>query len=60
MQDVLLKATQEAQSIIEESLNGYNFGQTFMALATHLHKIQCLKDQLEKIKSEVMKVLSFA
>ena len=56
MQDILLKATHEAQSIIEECLNGYNFGQTFSALRSHLDKIADREQRMNTIKADVLDV----
>ncbi len=56
MQDILLRATQEAQSIIMDCLNGFNFGQTFLTLNSHLQQIRDKKDTLHGIRAEVMQV----
>ena len=56
MQDILLRATQEAQSIIMDCLNGYNFGQTYLTLRTHLQRIRDKKDTLYGIKVDAMQV----
>ena len=56
MQDILLRATQEAQSIIEESLNGYDFGQTFSTIIAHLENMEKTLSSLKTIKEEIMNV----
>ena len=60
MQDVLLRCTQEAQSIIEECLNGYNYGQTFLTLTSHLQKIQDKRGMLERIRMDAMQGINVA
>ena len=59
MQDILLRATHEAQSIIEDCLNGYNYGITYSILKAHLQKILDKKIFLCGVKSEAEKVASF-
>ena len=56
MQEILLGATHEAQSIIVECLNGYNYGQTFAALSTHLQEMAGKTETLRRIKTDVMQV----
>ena len=56
MQDILLRATQEAQSFIVESLNGYNFGQTFITLQSHLQALAAHMEAIARIKMELMQV----
>ena len=57
MQDILLRATHEAQSIIVDCLNGYNYGQTYQTLMAHLQRILDKKDFLYGVKMETIKVL---
>lgn len=56
MREILLKATDEAQTIIEECLNGYNFGQTYSALKFNLHKMMDKGEMLKRIKVDAMQV----
>lgn len=56
MQEILLGATHEAQSIIMECLNGYNYGQTFIALSAHLREMIGKKEILKRIQMDVMQV----
>ena len=56
MQDIMLRATQEAQSFIVESLNGYNFGQTFVTLQSHLQDLSMHMEAITRIKMDVMQV----
>ena len=56
MQDVLLGATQEAHSFIEESLNGYNFGQTFVTISSHLRSIDAKMQRLNQLKMDLVQV----
>lgn len=56
MQEILLRATHESQSLIVECLNGYNYGQTFLALSAHLRKVEETKGMLEEIREEANEV----
>lgn len=56
MQEILLRATHESQSLIVECLNGYNYGQTFLALSAHLRKVEETKRMLEEIREEANEV----
>lgn len=56
MQDILLKATHEAQTIIVECLNGYNFGQIYLTLNLHLQSMATKLELLKRIRMEAMQV----
>ena len=56
MQDVLLGATQDAETIIREWLNGLNFGRQFVALRNHLSSLANKRSNISAAEREVMEV----
>ena len=56
MQDVLLGATQDAETIIREWLNGLNFGRQFVALRNHLLSLANKRTNISAAEKEVTEV----
>ena len=56
MQDVLLGATQDAETIIRKWLNGRNFGQQFVALHSHLLLLGNKRNNILAAEREVTEV----
>lgn len=56
MQDVLLGATQDAETIIQERLNGLDFGRQFVALQNHLRLLNSKRSSVLSAEREIMEV----
>lgn len=57
MQDILLQAQENAQSIIADCLNRHNFGQIYSSLCSRMEVIVSKRDAVGRIKSDVKKVI---
>ena len=53
---MLLGAKQQAEKIIMERLNGYNFAQQYIALETLLNELTQKKEGVLSLRREVMEV----
>ena len=56
MADVLVGAKQQAEKIIMETLNGYNFAKQYVAMGNLLTNLSRKKDELAVLKRRVMEV----
>ena len=56
MTDVLVGAKQQAEKIIQEALNGYNFIKQYVALCNLLIGLNRRKDELGALKRHVKEV----
>ena len=60
MHDLLLAAMQEADEIIRDKLNGFNFHRVFSSQQTHLVKLEDKLSALTDIRTKMTKVPSSA
>lgn len=56
MYDVLLGAKQTAEHLIQETLNGHNFGRQFVVQKESLKKLRSMRNNLETVRKEVTEV----
>ena len=57
MADVLVGAKQQAEKIILETLNGYNFARQYVAMGDLLMRLGRKRDELLALKGQVTEVL---
>ena len=56
MQDILLGATHEAGTMIEDNLNGINFASSRSALEQLVYTLQLKKEYLNSVKTEITQI----